>query len=180
MVDAAKDTTKSGAKAGADRRAAGVWHLWKTIGQMFPTWSLIPSSFYTPGAWGYLGVDFISGFRQNPSTRRAFTLLEAVDDATFDALFALAELNARRQEQMFRAVVVGYLTVPVSVLALVAELAGDSMMAIARAHTEVVIQMAVVLTLGPLGYAMSHWRARQIVSVLDLIRIERALPPPPG
>ncbi|MGV9007528.1 MAG: hypothetical protein ACOH1H_12420 [Brevundimonas sp.] len=171
MVDAATDT----AKAGAAGQAAGLWPLWTQLKRLFPTWSLIPSSLYTPGAWGYVGVDFVSGFRQNPSTIRTFALLETVDDATFEALCALADLNARRQEQMFRAVVVGYLTIPVSVLAMVAELAGDSMMAIARTHTEVVIQLGIVLTLGPLGYAMSHWRSRQIVGVLDLIRIERGL-----
>ena len=88
---------------------AQLWGLWRRLKALFPAWSLIPSSFYTPGAWGYVGVDFLSGFRRNPSTIRSFELLQGVDDATFDALSALANLNVRRQDQMARAVVVGYL-----------------------------------------------------------------------
>ena len=86
--------------------SAELWRLWRELKRFFPTWSLLPSSFYTPGAWGYLGVDFISGFRRNRSTNQAFELLRDVDDARFDAVSALANLNTRRQEQMLRAVVI--------------------------------------------------------------------------
>ena len=153
------------------------WRLWTELHAHFPAWSLIPSSFYTPGAWGYLGVDFISGFRRNPSTIAAFKVLEGADDSMFDAVAALAALNARRQEQMFRAVVIAYLTVPVSILALLAEVAGDSVMAFARAHADLVIPIVVGSASAPVSYGMSHWRSRQILGVLDLIRIERGQSP---
>ena len=161
----------------AARERADVWVLWNELKRFFPTWSLGLSSFYTPGAWGYLGVDFVSGFRRNPSTRQTFDLLKDVDDAAFDALSALASLNARRQEQMLRVVVLGYLTVPLSITALMAEISGDTVMAFANANRTLVIQMVVLATAGPLGYMMSHWRSRQIVSVLDLVRIERGQSP---
>lgn len=153
------------------------WRLWAQLKAQFPAWSLIPSSFYTPGAWGYVGVDFISGFRRNPSTITAFKILEGADDATFDAVSALAALNARRQDQMFRAVVIGYLTVPISVLALLAELAGGSVMSFAREHADLIIPLIAAAAGAPLSYAMSHWRSRQILGVLDLIRIERGQTP---
>jgi len=153
------------------------WALWDRLKRHFPTWSLLPSSFYTPGAWGYMGVDFISGFRRNRSTRQAFDLLAGVDDQTFDAVSALANVNARRQDQMLRAVIVAYLTIPVSVIAIFAEVAGDSLVSFVRANLETSIQFGVAATLGPLMYYMSHWRSRQIVSVLDLIRIERGQSP---
>jgi len=154
-----------------------LWRLWDDLRQLFPVWSLIPSSFVTPGAWGYVGVDFLSGFRRNPSTIRTFALLEGVDEPTFDALSALANLNARRQDQMLRAVVLAYLTVPLSILALVAELNGDGLMAYIREHTEGVVSFGVGAALAPIGYLMSHWRSRQIIGVLDLIRIERGQAP---
>lgn len=159
------------------RGPADVWVLWNQLKRFFPTWSLGLSSFYTPGAWGYVGVDFVSGFRRNRSTRQAFELLEGVDDAAFDALSALAGLNARRQEQMLRAVVLGYLTVPLSITALMAEISGDSVIAFANDNRVLVIQLVVLATAGPLGYMMSHWRSRQIIGVLDLIRIERGQSP---
>ena len=162
---------------GATNPRADLWGLWRQLKRLFPAWSLIPSSFHTPGAWGYLGVDFVSGFRRNRSTIQAFDLLEGVDEALFDAVSALASLNARRQEQMLRAVIIGYLTVPLSIMALLAELAGDSVMSFIRAHLDTVIPAVAGLTMGPVSYFMSHWRSRQIIGVLDLIRIERGQAP---
>ena len=153
------------------------WTLWRELKGYFPAWSLIPSSFYTPGAWGYMGVDFISGFRRNRSTRQAFELLDGVDDGVFDAVSALANLNSRRQDQMLRAVIVAYLTVPVSIIAILAEVAGDGLVAFVREHLQMAIQLGAGATLAPLSYYLSHWRSRQIVSVLDLIRIERGQSP---
>lgn len=157
--------------------AAEAWRLWTELKAHFPAWSLIPSSFYTPGAWGYLGVDFISGFRRNPSTIAAFRILEGVDDATFDAVSALAALNTRRQEQMLRAVVIGYLTGPITVLALISELAGDNLLSFVRDHADAIIPLVVAAAGAPLSYGSSFWRSRQILGVLDLIRIERGQAP---
>lgn len=171
----AKADTFDGAPDGVEQGAAPLWTLWRRLKALFPIWSLFPSSFYTPGAWGYAGVDFISGFRRNPSTRKAFALLEGVDAAEFEALSALADLNARRQDQMLRFVIICYLTIPLSALALLAELAGDSLVSFTRNHMATVIGIVLPMGLGPLAYLMSQWRSRQIIGVLDLIRIERGL-----
>ena len=149
------------------------WTLWRRLKNEFPVWSFVPSWFYSPGAYGYLGVDFLSGFRRNGSTKRAFALLEGVDAKTFDAVTALAALNARRQEQMLRAVVITYLTVPVSITALVAEIIGDDLATFVREHMYNCLALALTLSIGPLSYLMSNWRARQIVGVLELAKIER-------
>lgn len=167
--------TKVEAGDGVEDGPVRLWALWRRLKALFPVWSLIPSSFYTPGAWGYAGVDFVSGFRQNPSTLKTFDLLDGIDEASFEALYALANLNARRQDQILRFVIVGYLTVPLSILALVAELAGDSLLSFTRAHMWEVISLLVAVGFGPIIYMMSQWRSRQIIGVLDLIRIERGL-----
>ena len=124
-----------------------------------------------------MGVDFVSGFRRNKSTQQAFDLLADADGETFDALSALANLNARRQEQMLRAVVIAYLTIPISVLAIAAEVAGGSLVAFARENLGIIVPIIAAATLASLSYFISHWRSRQIVSVLDLIRIERGQSP---
>lgn len=157
----------------ATGEAAELWALWKALTRLFPTWRLIPEAFYTPGAWGYVGVDFVSGFRRNPSTRQTFDLLRDVADARLEALAALASLNSRRQEQLLRAVVIGYLTLPLTITALAADLAGDSVMGLLRAHGSAALQLALLITVAPVGYFLGHWRSRQIVGVLDLVRIER-------
>jgi hypothetical protein len=164
-----------GAAAGSGH--ARLWALWRALKAEFPLWSLLPSAFATPGAWGYVGVDFLSGFRANPSTRRAFDLLTDVDAATFDALCALAALNVRRHEQLLKAVVIAYLTVPITVLAVVAEVAGDTLVAFVRDQMQHVVTVGVALTFGTVSYYLGTWRANQIVGVLDLIRIERGQAP---
>lgn len=156
-------------------REPAFWDLWRRLKSDFSCWMFIPSWFYSPGAWGYLGVDFVSGFRQNGSTQRALVLLKDVDAKTFDAVAALAALNARRQEQMLRAVIITYLTVPVSVTALVAEIVGDNLGDFVRGNMPSVIGVVVTLAVGPISFLFSNWRARQIVGVLDLVRIERGV-----
>lgn len=152
---------------------ARLWTLWRSLNRLFPTWALIPESFVTPGAWGYMGLDFLSGFRRNPSTLKAFALLDGVSDALFDGVTAMAALNARRQDQLLRVVIVGYLTVPLSILALAAELAGASLMTFVKAHQTTTLWIALTLAAAPAGYMMSAWRSKQLIGVLDLIRIER-------
>ncbi|WP_156396138.1 MULTISPECIES: hypothetical protein [unclassified Caulobacter] len=152
---------------------AELWRLWRSLHRLFPTWSLLPDSFVTPGAWGYLGVDFVSGLRRNPSTLKAFALLDSAADELFDGLTALAALNGRRQDQLLRVVILIYLTAPLSLLALVAELSGDSLLSFVKAHQAATIWLALTITLAPLGYLISTWRSKQLISVLDLIRVER-------
>ncbi|MFN3879157.1 MAG: hypothetical protein ACK4MH_12360 [Brevundimonas sp.] len=165
--------TKVETEDGMGHGPVQLWPLWRRLKALFPVWSLIPSSFYTPGAWGYAGVDFVSGFRRNPSTLKSFDLLDGVDEAGFEALYALANLNARRQDQILRFVIICYLTAPLSILALMAELAGDSLLSFTRTHMWEVISLLVAVGLGPITYMMSQWRSRQIIGVLDLVRIER-------
>jgi hypothetical protein len=162
--------------SGIPEESAALWDLWRRLKRNFPAWSLLPSGFYTPGAWGYIGVDFVSGFRRNRSTRQTFDLLRDIDDPAFDALCALAGLNGRRQDQMLKAVVIGYLTLPLSVVAVIADIEGDSVAAFIREHSTLVYEIVLTATLGPLTFLMSQWRSRQIIGVLDLIRIERGRP----
>jgi hypothetical protein len=152
---------------------AELWRLWGSLHRLFPIWSMLPDSFVTPGAWGYLGVDFVSGLRRNPSTLKAFALLDGAADELFDGLTALAALNGRRQDQLLRVVILIYLTAPLSLLALVAELSGDSLLSFVKAHQAATIWLALTITLAPLGYLISTWRSKQLISVLDLIRVER-------
>ena len=154
-----------------------VWPLWRRFKQLFPTWSLLPESFYTPGAWTLVGTDFVSGFRRNRSTRRAFELLNDRPDAEFEGLVAVAALNARRQDLMLRAVLVAYITVPLSLLATGAEIAPDDVERLIREHLRTSIILFSGSTVGTLFYVCGWWRSRQMMSVLDLIRIERGMLP---
>jgi hypothetical protein len=154
---------------------AAVWPMWRDLKRHFPVWSLLPSAFWTPGAFGYFGADHVSGFRSNASTRAVFALMEARTDGELESLAALTDLNARRQRQMFTAVAVSYVTLPLTLIATWAEIAPDAIQLVIRDHPNPAIQGFIGLTLVALYYFCSHWRARQMVEVLDLVRIERGI-----
>lgn len=160
--------------------APPAWRLWRELKGYFPAWSLIPSSLYTPGAWGMLGVDFLSGLRRNRSTRQSAALLASASDADLEGVASYAALNLRRQELMLRAVLVAYISVPVTLLATGAQIAPARVEALIREHPATSIQLFAACSLGALYYVCTWWRARQIVSVLDLIRIDRGLPADPA
>lgn len=78
---------------------------------------------------------------------------------------------------MLRAVIIGYLTIPFSIIALLAEVMGDSLMAFVNENRMMTIQFVVLCSFGVLAFFCGHWRSRQIVGVLDLVRIERGQMP---
>ncbi|NEX92060.1 hypothetical protein [Caulobacter sp. 17J65-9] len=167
-----------GVEAVQERPAeAAVWPLWRELKKGFSTWSLAGSAFVTPGSWGYAGLDFVTGLRRNRSTHEVFALLEGVSEAQFEALSALAALNARRQEQMFRVVALGYITIPLTLIATWAEIAPEGVVALLGQNTQLALYAVFLFTFGVLAYFASSWRSRQIVSVLELVRIERRLAP---
>jgi len=150
---------------------------WRRLKRLFPTWALFGSSFATPGAWTMIGNDFISGLRRNRSTRQTFALLEDVSGDDFDTLTALAALNSRRQEQVWRIVFLAYITVPLTLVATWSEIAPDGVQTYVRDNPEMTLLIVLGLTSGAVTYWMSFWRSRQMVSVLDLVRIERRIKP---
>lgn len=154
-----------------------VWTFWRTYKKLFRTWLLPLSTWTTPGAWGWLGNDVVSGLRANPSTKKAFVMLQPASASVFDALSALASLNLRRQEQGFQVLVLFYISVPLTIILAVGEFAPEAGLAFMRRQGEAALYLGVVLVGASLVYLAALWRARQMVHVLDLIRIARRAEP---
>lgn len=157
--------------------AVAVWALWRRLKRLFPAWSLLPSAFYTPGAWTMIGIDLVGGLRRNRSTAQTFDLLADTAPPDFEALVSLAAVNARRQDLILRFVLVLYVTLPLTALAAGADLAPDWLQSVMRDHPLLVLLLVVGATQGVLTYVCSWWRSHQMMAVLDLVRIERGLTP---
>lgn len=149
-----------------------VWALWWSLKREFALWTAPIDWLGTPGSWTYFGNDFVSGLRRNPSTAKAFALMDAAP-GQFDAVRALAALNVRRHEQMFHFVAMLYVTIPVTVVLGLAEISPDGVLAHFQKNSGMALYLAGVLTVGAGVYLIGLWRARQLVSVLDLWRLER-------
>jgi hypothetical protein len=168
-----------GAATGSPTRLSehAVWPLWRRYKALFRTWTILISVFTTPGAWGWLGNDVVSGLRRNPSTHKAFSLLADVSQAQFNALSALATLNQRRQELGFQMLVVFYVTVPVTLFVSAGEIDPAALKAFVAGQGDTLWMLAAASIGATLIYLAALWRSRQMVQVLDLIRIERAVSP---
>jgi hypothetical protein len=162
---------------GSGEGEAPVWVLWRQVKRRFPVWSLLPLSLATPGAYGYMGVDVVSGLRRNPSTKAVFALFHERADAELEAVTALAALNGKRQRQIFTAVAVSYITIPLTLIATLAEIAPAGLEALIRANMRLGLEVSGMATVLALFYFSSLWRARQILEVLELVRIERGAGP---
>ena len=154
-----------------------MWPLWRSYKRLFSTWTIVLSTFATPGAWGWFGNDVVGPFRRNPSTNKAFALLSDTPPEVFNALSALAALNQRRQELGFQMLVLFYVTVPVTLFVSAGEIFPDEFRRYLAVQGEVTLQLVGGLVLVTLIYLAALWRARQMVHVMDLIRIERGLDP---
>lgn len=159
-----------------DPLKSGVWPLWRAIWKLFPVMGVI--DLRTPGAWSAFGIDHVTGLRRNRSTQAVSDLLAARPLTDVEAMVAIADLNTRRQRQMLTTMVVLYVTVPVTGVATWAELSSDNAFTVLRDNLTFVIELFVIATTGVAYYAASHWRARQMLEVLELVKIERlaALP----
>lgn len=149
-----------------------VWALWWSLKGVFAIWNAPSEAMGSPGSWSYFGNDFVTGLRRNDSTEKAFALIDAAPDQ-FDGVVALARLNLTRHEQMFNFVALVYFSIPVTVLLGAAELMPGNLIAAFKANQFAFWYMLSILTFVAAVYLVGLWRARQLVSVLELWRIER-------
>lgn len=156
----------------ADPYSHPVWALWDAIRHDFSVarapWEALTSS----TSWGYMGNDFVSGLRRDRPTMRTFTRLDAAPEH-YGAVRALAELNVRRHEQMFHALVLFYVTVPLTIVLAMGEVIPEAVAQHLRDNMPYVIAGAAPLVFGVISYMIGLWRARQMVAVMTLWRLER-------
>lgn len=155
---------------------AAYWPVWRRLCREFPTWSFVFSAILTPAAWRTIVNDLVSGLRANRSTKRAFQLTAGLSDEDIEALAAIAALNQRRHDWVMRILIVVYLTIPATLATLAAEVMGDGLISVLREQAQASAALIVGLVIAILIYFMAQWRARQMVGVLELIRIDRGLP----
>lgn len=154
------------------------WALWWKLKRHFSLFSAPASWFGTPGSWTYFGNDFVTGLRRNDSTQAAFDLLDAAPDL-FQPVHDLAALNLKRHQEMFQFIALLYITVPLTIVLGLADLMPQGVINLFMENQRLVLYLTATLVLGAGIYLVGLWRARQLMSVLELWRIERGVPPVP-
>lgn len=149
-----------------------VWALWRRLAAAFGPWRTLRAAVLSKTGFGFYGVDMASSLRRTPMARLVEEALKDASPATLDALMEIAEVNAQRNDAMWRMSVIFYVTVPVTLFLAALPDFGE------RIERQTVIGFWAwvgVLTAFVLYYFLTQWRARQIVAALKLLMIERRL-----
>ena len=104
--------------------------------------------------------------------------LEALGETPVEMLAplaAMAELNARRTQDAFKAVAVAYISVPIALAALVSEAAPDVMRTTILTNLDGIAPIVAAFLLTPIVYFCGHWRAKQIawIGAIELATCRR-------
>ena len=123
--------------------------------------------------WGIYGVDCVSGLRDSAMAKAAEAVISQASDEELDTLIEIAQVNAARNDSMWRMAVVFYVSVPGALIFASLDIAPDVISEMIR-DTLFYLMIAFALFTGQmLFYFGTFWRARQIVAVLELLRIDR-------
>lgn len=162
---------------GADQPVAveEVWALWRRLAGAFGPWRTLRAAVMTKALFGFYGVDMATGLRRTPMARLAEEVLRDASLATMEALAEIAEVNAQRNDAMWRMSVIFYVTVPVTLFLAALDALPNFGERIARETVIGFWAWVGVLTAFVLYYFLTQWRARQIVAVLKLLMIERRI-----
>ena len=109
--------------------------------------------------------------------RRAFDIVAAASDQDLDRLIELGRVNAQRHEAMWRMAVIFYISAPATVVLALVQIAPEAVLAAILEGSVYLWGAIVLLLVWMLYYFAVQWRARQIIAVLEMIRLERAQAP---
>ena len=165
------------AAASGDGRVARVWDLWRLLVKEFRTHRLLIALMTTWDASGFYGMDRISNLASSKMAKGARELLSSVDDDTLDALAALANTNAQRNEAMWRLAALFYVSVPMALFLASLDIASDLVREQIAASGGILFFVLAATTVQMLYYFAVNWRARQVVAVLEILTVERGRTP---
>ena len=100
-----------------------------------------------------------------------------VTDQDLDRLADLARVNAQRHDSMWRMLVMFYVSVPATLLLALLQVFPDAVLAAIREGSFLLWTPVGVLLVSMLYYFGAQWRARQVVALLEIARLERAQAP---
>lgn len=142
---------------------------WRSLIRMFPVWSMPFDILFSQTTWRFIGADLLAGPFRDRKSQKVADIVGALPAETIATLKTLAEINVRRTSAAFGAVAVGYVSLPVAVGALLSEIAPEVVRQFVFSNGSFVVGTLAALTLGPLTYFGSMWRARQLEWTLELV-----------
>ncbi|HEY8573321.1 hypothetical protein [Phenylobacterium sp.] len=153
--------------------ADDIWQAWRELVRTMSVRSLLLEFFFSRSVWSQWGVDYVSGLRLNRSSRRVFGLVGRLAPVDARRLHAIALINHRRLEAISRWTAVAAVTAPASAILMIAQV---SPALLKRVHMDAKDWVLLAISgFGLLWVLMAAWRARQMVTVVELAFVEHGL-----
>lgn len=150
--------------------AADVQQRWKGVAKHFPLWRFLIDLFFDWGSYRMIGSDITTLVLQNKNVRRAASAMEGASEETLAALAGIAKINEARSNDVFRAVFLGYVSVPIALTAMTSDAAPEVLSTFLRDYVGLAIMLVVGAVVFPIVYFCGNWRAKQILWTIDLYR----------
>lgn len=173
-----------GAAAGPQAVAEDpLWPLWRGLISDFRVGRMVWRMLTTMSGWGLYRLDVASSLKSMPASRDALERLRPVPLPLLDRLAELAEINALRNEALWRMYALFYITVPVTVVLAIIQVAPALMRQFVDdflpTYGLLTAAATVAMGLQMIAYFGTLWRARQIEAVIGLARLEKSAPQVP-
>ena len=157
---------------------AEVQRRFKAVAKRFPVWRMGADMFFDANSWRLIGADITSLVVRSKNVRLATEAMADASPETLEAISAMARINEQRSSDIFRAVFLGYVSVPVAMAALLSDAAPDFLGAFIREYSVAIAIVLIGALIFPLVYFCGNWRAKQISWVIELYRAGAIAPLP--
>jgi len=151
---------------------------WRGIVRHYPTWRMLIDLTFDPASWRLIGSDLVSLVIESKAARKAARALDGASAEMLNAISGMAGVNERRATDIFRAVFLGYVSVPIALAAMLSDAAPDTLRALMTDVTPALVIFLAGTVLFPILYFCGSWRAKQIGWVVELYRAGALAPLP--
>ena len=157
-----------------------VQRRWRGVARHFPLWRFGIDLFFDVDSWRMIGADITSMMLQNKNVRRAAGAMDGASAETLEALAGVAKVNEARSNDIFRAIFLGYVSVPIAFAALLSDAAPEALNSFVTEYSGGIVMMVIGGVLFPVLYFCGNWRAKQIAWTVELYRGGALKPLPAG
>lgn len=149
---------------------------WRSVAKLFPLRRFGIDLFFDVNSWHMIGADVTSMLASHKNARRAADAMQGATPETLEALAAIAKVNESRSSDLFRAVFLGYVTVPIALAAMFSDAAPEFLNAFVREYATTIVILLIGTVVFPIVYFCGNWRAKQIAWVVELYRAGAIVP----
>lgn len=152
---------------------------WRALARRFPLWRMPVDLLFHASSWRMFGADLVGIVPSNGNARAAARELEGATPEALEALASVAAVNVERTGEIFKAVFIGYVSLPLGLAAMLSDAAPDAVRTILAGQSASIIIFLTGAVVFPILFFCGAWRAKQIAWVLSLYRAGALTPAPP-